>query len=580
MGLRQVSSSSLSPDLISRGIQPQNEPQAGLQPQIDSHLLQQHPQQRLVSEQSQLSKTRLGLPSSVQDHNLGKAQRPLQSEYLNGGEQNILSISQEPPHAQNKSSSPVSRPTTSSSLEEERHLPQQTTAQLVSRDELQHSGTIGSTDSRISTTTSTETPDLNSKHSAANFNVPTQKILDSLEPDQSAALLLSSDGRAAPQSKPILDAPRLPCPDVGGIFRGGWNDQRERTTAQVAEWQRSQSQSNAVTSNSMPHGAVDTKQPRIISQNKNLKQSHQVASQRNESFKDEPSPDQGALLTAQSSFLVEDHAQKTKHRPFSFMELSSHKTHEPVQEILQHVRRSGAKSSGDRFDRDPSPVSPQRSLHDQVIPVQRDSSDDFLPSEKQLELATQSSSYHFQDPNLHEHPAFRHEAPSVDNSSLRTDHVPEGTPGRVSAVQQQQSPPAVPPHGVIANSWRNPSSSAFPPALSTPKKAEESKPITGSGPSIAPKIKTKRASLFRSLNGRSGKDHDSGRDPRETTASPPATRTEPKKMSRHHENVKVDTRTSDSNKAHNKVQRSSSTAIPEQESGKKKRFSVLGVSLF
>ena len=474
----KVSSSSLSPDLISRGMQ--------IEPQ---NLQQQHHKQQLPS-----------VPQSAS-------------------------------HVQDKSSSLVSRPPTSSTLAEDRHLYQQTTAQFISRDEVHRSGTPRSTNSSFSKATGTETSDLNSKYSTANFNGPIQENFDRSRPEQSAATSLPSKEQAASQLKPAPDAPRLPYPDIGGLFREGWDDQQEKT-----------------------------------------------ASQPNESNKDEPSPGQGAPLTAKSSFVMDDHVQNSTHRPFSFMELSSHKTHEPVQEILQHVRRHEAKSG----DRDPSPVSPQRSLHDQVVSAQRNTSDEFLPSEKQLELAMQSSSYHFHDPNLHEHPAFRHGDRSADNSSPPTDHVPVETPLIISGKESQQFPPAVPPHGVIANSWRNANDPPSLPALSAPDKAGEPTPINGSGQEdsqfkapIAPKIKTKRASLFRSLNGRGGKDHDSGRDPRETTTSPPATHTEP-----HHENTKTNTKTNESSKAHNKLQRSSSAAIAEQESGKKKRFSVLGVSWF
>lgn len=558
-------------------MQPQSEP--GPQPQIDSqNPLQHFPKQQIVSEQSQFSRPHLGPQSSVQDNDLEKTQRPAQSQYLNAGEHSVPSVSQSSSYAQNEPSSLVSRPSTSSTLAEDRHLPQQTTTQFVSRDELQHSRTVAST--RISRENSTEISDLNSQDSVAQFSGPLQDGLYSSRPDQSAATLL-----APSHSKPAPDAPRLPYPDVGDLFREGLDDQREKRASQVAYWRHSQPQSTPETSNSMPHDSGNTEQPRGISPNLDHEQNYQFPSQRNESTRDEPPADQGPPPTAQSSYVTGGRTQNSKHRPFSFMELSSHKTHEPVPEILQHVRRNEAKSSSGR--RDSSPVSPQRSLHDQVIPARRSTSDDFIPSEKQLELATQSSPYHFQDPNLHEHPAFRHGTPSVNNSSLRTDQVPIETPRRVSAAQHQQLPPAVPPHGVMANSWRNPNDPRSLPALSAPARAEGPTPNTSPGhedsqfkTAAAPKVKARRGSLFRSLNGRSGKNRDSGRDPRETTVSSPATRAELRKSSSHHENTKVDIKTSESNKVHSKLQRSSSAAIPEQELGKKKRFSVLGVSLF
>ena len=503
---------------------------------------------------------------------------------MNRGEQDVPLISQDVSHVQNKSSSLVSGPPTSSTVEEERGLSQQTTPQFVSRNELQRDATGASTDSRILRPTLTGNTELNNEHSAAGSDVPIQESLNSSRPDQSATNLLPLDDQAVSRFKPASNAPRLPYPDVGGLFHEGWDDQRETTASQIATWQHSQSPTTPETSNNMPHKSVDTEQPQSVSQNDNFEQIDQFSSKPNQSLTDEPSPDQATILTTQPSSLTDDHAQNPKHRPFSFMELTSHKNHEPVQEILQHARSKEAKPSGDRYERDPSPVSPQRSLQD-LRNQHSHTSDDFLPSEKQLELATQSSPYHFQDPNLHEHPAFRHGAPSVNTSSRNTDQVLTVKPHPIYGVQQQQFPPAVPPHGIIGNSWRNPSDPPFLPALSAPEKAEEPKPIRGPGyedskykAPASPKTKPKRASLFRSLNGRSGKDHASGRDTQEITASPPATRTEPNKVPSHHENTQVNIRLSESSKAPSKLQRSSISAIPEQDLGKKRRFSLLGVS--
>ena len=401
-------------------MQPQSEP--GLQPQIDSHnSLQQPPKQRPASEHFQFSRPHLGPQSSAQDNNLEKTQRPLQSQYLNAGEQHIPSVSQSLSYGKNKSSSLVSGPSTSSVLAEDRHLSQQTTAQLVSRDALQDSGTLANT--KISTENSTEISDLNRKDSAAEFSGPLPDDLDGSRPDQSAATLL-----APSHLKPAPDAPRLPYPDVGGLFHEGWDDQREKRASQVAYWRYSQPQSTTEILNIMPHGSRNAEQPGGLPPNTGYEQNYQLPSQPKESIQDEPSSGQGPPLTAQSSFVTEDHTQNSKQRPFSFMQLSSsRKTHEPVPEILQHVRRNEAKSSGGRYERDPSPVSPQRSLHDQAIPARRSISDDFIPSEKQLELATQSSSYPFQDPNLHEHPAFRHGTPPVNSSSPRSNQGPRVT---------------------------------------------------------------------------------------------------------------------------------------------------------
>ena len=299
--------------------------------------------------------------------------------------------------------------------------------------------------------------------------------------------------------------------------------------------------------------------------------SHQSRSRQSKLITEKQSTDQGSLSTAEPFFLTDERAQSPQRRPFSFIELSPNKTQKPVQEVLQHRRGDEANPRGNQYDRNPSPVSPQRSMHDlrdQSVPGQGLTGDDFLLSEKQLELATQSGSYHLQDPNLHEHPAFRHGPPSVDKSSLRTDYLSAKTPRHGSSKQHERLPPPVPPHGAITKPWRDPNESPFFPTLSAATKAEETVLVAKPGDktsspetSGAPQTKRKRASLFRSLNGRSGKDRDRGRDNPEIITSPLPINNKQKINSNHHETAKVDPSMSESSKARNKLQRASTSAV-------------------
>lgn len=570
-------------------MQPQNEPPTG--PQSQTASIQHLPKEPLISERSPPVP-----PNSVQDLNLGGAARPSQSQYLEGNEQNGIPITQGHLNDPTNSLPYVSRAPTSSSIETGGHSPSQSSAKIIPRDALKHIETIASSHSTVSSTTPTEAPDPNSKRPAAYFDTPIPEAFNRSAPYESASNSLPLDQHAHSQRRPVLDAPRLPYPDVGGRFHGEWDDQRELGVSQMTNSRYSQSEPISTEfnqcsgdSNSIFQAGTHLEQSQRTSERDiNRERSHQSRSRPSKSVTEKQSIDRGSLFS-----LTEDRAKSPQRRPFSFMELSPNKTQKPVQEVLQNVRGDEANPSGSQYDGKPSPVSPQRSMHDlrdqysQAVPAQDHTGDDSLLSEKQLELATQSGSYHLQDPNLHEHPAFRHGPPSVDNSSLSTDYVSAEIPRQVSSMHLERLPPAVPPHGAITKSWRDPSGPPFFSTLSAATKAEEpasiAKPGDTTSPSDtpgAPETKRKRASLFRSLNGRSGKDRDRGRDNPEIIASPLATHTQQKIMSNYHETAKVDTRTSESSKARNKLQRASTSVIPEQDPGKKRRFSALGVSRF
>lgn len=571
-------------------MQPQNEPPTGPHSQIDS--IQHVPKEPLISDRSPPDP-----PNSVQDLDLGEAEKPAQSQYLTGLAQNDTPITQGHINDPEKSLPRVSRTPTSSSIETRGHLRSQFSADIIHRDALKHNESIASSHSTVSSTTPTEAPDSNIKRPAAYFDALVPEAFNRVGAYESASNSLPLDQHAHSQQRLVLDAPRLPYPDVGGLLHGAWDDQRESGVSQMTKSRYSQpepisteSNQRSRDSNSIFQAGTNLEQSqRTSGRGIDRERSHQSRSRQSKLITEKQSTDQSSLPTAEPFFLTEKRAQSPQRRPFSFVELSPNKTQKPVQEVLQHMRGDEANPSGNQYDRNPSPVSPQRSMHDlrdQSVPAQDHTSDDFLLSEKQLELATQSGSYHLQDPNLHEHPAFRHEPPSVDNSSLRTDYLSAETPRHVSSKQHERLPPAVPPHGAITKSWRDQSESPFFPTLSAATKAEETALVakpgdkTSSPETSGSQTKRKRASLFRSLNGRSGKDRDRGRDNPGIIASPVPTHTQQKINSNYHETAQVDPSMSETSKARNKLQRASTSAVAEQDSGKKRRFSALGVSRF
>jgi hypothetical protein len=328
----------------------------------------------------------------------------------------------------------------------------------------------------------------------------------------------------------------------------------------------------------------DPKQPgRGSERNKYLEWGHQSQPRPGTLLEEEKSPSEGAAPTIQPILLPGSSTQSQQNRPFSFMELTSGKNQLQLQDVSEPLERDGQNRGGNLSDRDTSPVSPQRSLRD----VQhRDYS---LLSEKQLEFLTQSPSpHHFQDPNIHQHPALRHEASPDHSSSARTyeGRNPTEKPRQLSGMHDQSFTPAVPPHGTNIKSWPGPSGPPFSPALSAPSGAEKPTPFIKQGKenphysTHIPESKSKRASLLRSLNGRGGDNRDRSRDTSEMRDSPLDTKSQQKATPAHLESIKVDaTKTSESGKALSKLHRSSTSVVADQGPSKKKRFSVLGVSL-
>lgn len=576
-------------------MQPQIQPQAG-------PYSQRFPKEQPEPDRLPLSRPHFEHPSSVQYFNQEVAHSPPTKPLgFEESQQFVPPSTQRRPNGQSETSLSFYQPPKLFSLAEERKLSQHANTQLVPQDEATHKGTIRHTDPGLSRSSLTGTPDSKSERPAIYLNqAHTQTDSNSSIPNESS---LPLEVQAPSQLNPAPDPPRLPYPDVGGLFHEGWNYQKGSGGSQLAETQRSLYPISAELTpgseavDSVAHSSKNVEQPETGSEREEyLEWPSQPKPRPSDLVTEEKSLDQDGLSIAKQSLLPEGRVPTTMSRPFSFMELASDKSQQPVKEVIHHVPNDGANHSGTQTDRSPSPVSPQRSVHnlrdqyDQTVPAQDDTSDDFLPSEKQLELAphSRSLSNQFQDPNVHEHPAFRHGVPSAEYSTLRTHHVLPEAPRQLSAEQRQQFPPAVPPHGPITKSWPEPKGAPSFSNPSTPPKAANSALIAkpGDGDShfttpVSPGTKTKRTSIFRSFNGRSGNDRNRGRDTPETVASPLSTHTQQKPMSGQYENTKVDiTVTSESSKGRNKLQRASTSVVAEQDPGKKKRFSALGVSIF
>lgn len=555
-------------------MQPQNEPPGPTsQPGSINH--QQISPQDQPSEKFS-SPHPLGPPSSIHVRDLGGAESLKLPPNWKETEQNGTSVRQGLPNDQNALSPSGSRSPTFSSLERGAQLSQPNDIQFIPQDDSDRNRIVATTVSRTSRQTSAEAADVRSADPAVTLNEPVQE-------------------RKHSGSGADVDAPHLPYPDIGSGFYDRFDDQREPDALLQARSLHSQSEPSSThrnihsrDPNSLLHGGNTPEGSRAVSvSNNNLESSQRVHSALHESNAEKLS--QGALSPDNSLSLGEQRPRIPKERPFSFMEFSPGKSPKPVQEVLQHGRseeRSEERSArGNKYERDPSPVSPQRSSHNlrsqyiQAGPAHDDDVDDFLPSEKQLELASQSSLYHSQDPNLHEHPAFRQGPTSARHSYLRAEENPIGTPHRISVMQHQKIPPAVPPHSTVSTSRQSPRDSSFLPAPMAASANTEGQLSTATSEHEDPRYKaafasgkrTKRVSLFRSLNGRKSKDRDPDGDAQETIA-PLASHIEPQLTS------KVDTKRSESTKIHRKLQRASSSAIAEQDTGKKRRFSALGVS--
>lgn len=294
---------------------------------------------------------------------------------------------------------------------------------------------------------------------------------------------------------------------------------------------------------------------------------------------------------------------------------STNNTHKQL--ARQSIEDSQRIPSVDSFpshtyaDRAPSPVSPQHSvvLRDRErrggrAPIHHGTDYDFLPGDEQVvgERRSGSFSHSLRNPNLDEHPAFRGGHPAIGGTDIPTQYYPAQMSREEAQMPGQYSteyplngvrPPVAQPIDSRIRSRAGSKSSSFLKRLSTHSRPDlphlpDSLMDNSEPPDVASSLqspvagqrKVKRASLFRSLTRNIGNDHyQSGEG--EVASTPTSGNDSPRKLSQ--VAPQSTQRTSPSRGASNKprnslLQRASTSAFSEQEGGKKKRFSSIGVS--
>ena len=267
------------------------------------------------------------------------------------------------------------------------------------------------------------------------------------------------------------------------------------------------------------------------------------------------------------------------------------------------------------LDRPPSPVSPYRPTTRETLeqrggkgPIHFGLNHEFLPDsdrEKRLGPNSHSRGLPSQDAqrdNIHEYPVF----------GSSGDPPPQTYPGRpsqdISPMLRQKAPeyqiegmgaPIEWPSENQSRSRRGSRSSAFfkslnigkaeePPLPNSPETRYNSSPINAGTPGDR---KSKRSSIFRSLTGNSGSGSASAKSKENVTSTPnppisnytPPAQTAPPPPPEQAEDDEFPSR-GPSRKATSKfgqrLQKPPKTDSPEQESGKKKRFSGIGVIIY
>ena len=249
-----------------------------------------------------------------------------------------------------------------------------------------------------------------------------------------------------------------------------------------------------------------------------------------------------------------------------------------------------------------TPISPQQPVPNQEFqnnPTHYDTNYDFIPGNNE-NLGTsrpRSFSRPFQDPNVRQHPAFRQNEAVDETADLPTQYYPphvrrdeamisQGTEYQLEGV----GPPPVETNDK-SRSRRSSRSSAFfknfilPPEQEVPPIPHNNKhqaTESSSTSPINPAKKKKRASLFRSLTGQTGSDKSRSRDNSVAPSVISLMNTQPQAGSRspareqHRSFTSLSTK-QNANGSRNKLQRASVSGVLEQEKGKKRRFSGLGV---
>ena len=301
-------------------------------------------------------------------------------------------------------------------------------------------------------------------------------------------------------------------------------------------------------------------------------------------------------------------------RPFSFIEYSSKEPAHSSRDFKPREPSIDSRPEEVHQDRPPSPISPPLSLtknnldeYHEVPSNQYESDRDIVSVEDRSTPPNRHRSFSrpFKSPDIAQHPAFRqdHEPQSLTEASdLPTQFYPAQIGREEALLPRQQGteyqlegigPPPVEPARSKSRSRRSSRNSGFFKNLGNSSKTEIPPVPTGVerqsailpapvSTSAAPATdkKSKRASLFRSLTGHNGSGSDRSRE--SITVQAPGSGTDlqlqslPKSPSADEEDFPTRGK---SKKLRNKLQRNSNAGATEQESGKKKRFSALGVSL-
>lgn len=216
-------------------------------------------------------------------------------------------------------------------------------------------------------------------------------------------------------------------------------------------------------------------------------------------------------------------------RPFSFMEVSPDRRSQQDGEVLPRAPSMESASNHNHSNRPPSPVSPQRSMtrevsyqNSQSIPDHHDASQEYVKADEQLGIVHRPHSFSrpFRDTSLREHPAYRQEIPSKVDAEFSADrHTTQMLSGEAFLPQQYTAgyqyrgvePATVPSADNKTISRHGSRNSTFFINYNSNARAERSQSSYGIEgyqdeshvkSSTTGEAKSKRASIFRSKNGR------------------------------------------------------------------------------
>ncbi|KAL9612282.1 MAG: hypothetical protein Q9167_003105 [Letrouitia subvulpina] len=293
-------------------------------------------------------------------------------------------------------------------------------------------------------------------------------------------------------------------------------------------------------------------------------------------------------------------------RPFSFISFSQSPNPQPLQDYTHREPSiDSLPSQIHQDDRPPSPLSPQHSMiqesheqRDRPGPVHHGVNHDFLPGGHQ-DLPghrSRSNSRSTQDPNLHDHPAFREDHSPSAPYDLPSQHYQAPISREAAILPRQQTTEyqldgVGPPHSsttdrnsmsqrasrtsIFFRSSAAPSNVGESPAHDAPDSHRE--PSTSVSP-VMQKRKSKRRTLFRSLTGSS--KNDPGGETTTPKAPPAYDQINEERSPSSTNPSETVTPTNVPSKYRNRFSRSSTSNGSDQpESNKKKRFSAIG-SLF